>query len=141
MRIRPAVADDAPAIAALEQTDPVWIRALLGLIARGRDRGQLFVAIDGTETVGYGRCGWRSHPGEGLPAGWYLQGCRVAPQARRRGAGRALVEARLRWLRDARGARVVWSQAADTAAARALHARCGFTPAGGALLRYDAEPR
>lgn len=54
----------------------------------------------------------------------------VAPAARRRGLGRALLDAAIVATRHADGARLVLDVAEDNAAARALYAAGGFAEAG-----------
>lgn len=70
---------------------------------------------------------------ESRPVG-YLEGWYVAPAWRRRGLGRALVEAAERWA-QARGAREFASDVEpDNAASLAAHARLGFREVGRAVL-------
>jgi aminoglycoside 6'-N-acetyltransferase I len=70
---------------------------------------------------------------ESRPVG-YLEGWYVAPAWRRRGLGRALVEAAERWAL-ARGAREFASDVEpDNAASLAAHARLGFREVGRAVL-------
>lgn len=54
----------------------------------------------------------------------------VRPEARRRGAGRALVSAAMAAATAAGAARMLLEVAEDNAAARALYAAAGFAPAG-----------
>jgi ribosomal-protein-alanine N-acetyltransferase len=62
----------------------------------------------------------------------------VAPAARRRGLGRALVEAGCAAVREAGAGKVFLEVAAGNAAARALYAGCGFL-AIGVRRRYYAD--
>lgn len=64
----------------------------------------------------------------------------VGPAARHQGFGRALAEAALRLCGQA-GAEAMWLEVAeDNAAALALYAACGFTPAGRRPGYYDRGP-
>jgi ribosomal-protein-alanine N-acetyltransferase len=62
----------------------------------------------------------------------------VAPDARRRGVGRALVEAGCGAARDADAVKVFLEVAAGNAAARALYQGCGFSEIG-IRRRYYAD--
>jgi GNAT superfamily N-acetyltransferase len=83
-----------------------------------------FFAEDGDgRTVGMVRA-FRDHAGVELVGMW------VAPEARGRGAGAALVDAVIGWARAA-GAEAVLLQHADgNMAARRLYERCGFVETG-----------
>jgi GNAT superfamily N-acetyltransferase len=59
-----------------------------------------------------------------------LYGMWVAPEARRRGVGRRLVQSVLDWARTQGVRRVVLDVAEERAPARALYAACGFVETG-----------
>jgi GNAT superfamily N-acetyltransferase len=93
-------------------------------------RRAIFVARAdaGARPVAFGRVVWIDVPPDlerGAPSGWYLMGLIVDPTVRRRGVGRALVEARLRWL-DGRAREVHYVANAENRASIALHAAFGF---------------
>jgi len=71
-----------------------------------------------------------------------LWGMYVAPEARGRGVGRALVDAAVAWARGQPGVeQVVLTVAVPNDAARALYRACGFAPSGmeRAAMRQDGE--
>lgn len=78
-----------------------------------------FVAVDGARFVGMAR-------GRDLGKDAGLFGMWVAPEARRAGVGRRLVDEVIGWARTRPVARVVLEVATDRAAPRALYERCGF---------------
>jgi aminoglycoside 6'-N-acetyltransferase I len=133
--IRPARAADLPALARITHErsggDPAAIlRALERFLAHGETgRSLLLVAEAGVEVVGFGKCRLqgrgRREPPDPSPRGWYLAGVIVDARYRRRGIGRALTEARLRWLAE-RTRRVYYVGNARNEASLALHARLGF---------------
>lgn len=92
------------------------------------DGNALFVAdLDG-EIVGFGWVSWLTpvaHGGRNAPDGWYLSGMVIAPGVRRRGVGRRLTQARIRWALE-RGGGVHYVVAGSNRASRDLHAALGF---------------
>ena len=132
--IRPARAADLPALARITHErsggEPGTIlRALERFLAHGgTGRSLLLVAEAGGEVVGFGKCRLearrRRDPPDPAPRGWYLAGVIVDERFRRRGIGRALTVARLRWLSE-RARRVYYVANARNEASLALHARLG----------------
>jgi len=74
--------------------------------------------------IAYGRVDEAAREQAHLFAMW------VAPEARRQGAGRALVEAITVWARGVRARRVVLEVTRGNDAAARLYARAGFAPTG-----------
>lgn len=91
----------------------------------------LLVAHEGSELVGYGRArrfepaSGRGAPHDVAPAGYYLLGLFVAPEARRRGIARALTETRLAWIRSRATSAWFFTNAQNTASIE-LHRLFGF---------------
>jgi ribosomal protein S18 acetylase RimI-like enzyme len=104
--------------AALAWPDEAWARQLAELVT--------FVAVEAERDVGMVRCA----PHEDLPAAAALLSMWVAPEARGRGAGSALVDAVVGWAREGGFHRVVLDVVDDNAAAISLYARHGFEPTG-----------
>jgi len=92
----------------------------------GVSRQVLFVAEEGEEWQGLALgVRWRDHPD---PANLYAMW--VAPDARRAGLGRALVEAVSAWAAE-EGASIVHLCVTDSnEGAAAMYERCGFAPTG-----------
>lgn len=95
----------------------------------GRDGAQLFIAELEGAVVAFGRCkrfGDDAHP-PGRPTGWYLSGIIVQDEFRRRGIGRALVDARVKWLRQR--ADIAWALVArENRASLDMLEAAGFEP-------------
>jgi ribosomal protein S18 acetylase RimI-like enzyme len=90
------------------------------------DRHAMFLAEEGTAAVGL--CfGLVDHERADRA---HLGGMWVAPQARRRGAGQALVDAVLAWARERHFADIVLWVTEGNAEAAALYERHGFRPTG-----------
>ena len=94
------------------------------------EKGVLLVAEEDGRVLGFGRV--RLTPlltevEESVrpPEGWYLLGTIVSPAHRRRGIGRALVEARLAWVAERAGAACYFVRATNQASID-LHAPFGF---------------
>ena len=103
-----------------EQPEEFWRERLSG------ERCVTLLASDAGADLGCAvGCEWDGKPGcAGLFSMW------VAPEARGRGVGDALVQAVIAWARDAGHVRLLLDVAdANTAAAR-LYARHGFEPTG-----------
>jgi len=87
------------------------------------------VAVVAGEVVGYGRAAWFEPPpgaaANVAPSGYYLVGLVVAPEARRRGVGRALTEARLAWI-ESRATEAWYFANARNEASLELHRQLGF---------------
>lgn len=132
LSIRLATVEDSLAISAIELADGLpdsepLIRAELTSIAQGNLLRQSWVAEHQGGVLAYGRCSLRGAPEPpcALPPGWYLSGLRVHPTCRRRGVGRALVQARLHWV-FARAARCYYYTHPRNRSSVALHAPFGF---------------
>jgi ribosomal protein S18 acetylase RimI-like enzyme len=132
-QIRRAQAQDAPACARLQVTDPDAPRLddRAGAMVRSLERPDrwLWVAASGAEIVGFGRLAGlaAADPGSAPPAGLYLGGVSVSPAHRRRGIGRALTRARLAHAFAEQNADRVWYFAnANNEASIALHREFGF---------------
>jgi GNAT superfamily N-acetyltransferase len=98
--------------------DESWTRQLIELVT-------FVVAVEGRD-VGMVRCG----PDEEAPDAAALRSMWVAPEARGRGAGDALIGAVVAWARGAGFRRVLLDVVDDNTAAVALYARHGFQPTG-----------
>lgn len=98
--------------------------------AAATGRSLLLVAEIAGEVVAFGKCRYlvppRREPPDPAPGGWYLAGLIVDARFRRRGIGRALTQARLRWVAE-RADRIYYVANARNAASIALHAVLGFT--------------
>jgi ribosomal protein S18 acetylase RimI-like enzyme len=138
VRIREATVEDAGAIAALaverDGLDPVETlagvtRELAWIADEGAGRKVVFVAEHEGGVIGYGRAAWREYSvvdgARGVPDGWYLTGVIVAPAWRRRGVGRALVEARLTFIAE-RSDRAYYFASARNVVSIAMHEALGF---------------
>jgi ribosomal protein S18 acetylase RimI-like enzyme len=132
-QIRRAQAQDAPACARLQITDPDAppIDDRAGAMVRSLQRPDrwLWVAASGTEIVGFGRLAELSaaDPVSAPPAGLYLSGVSVGDAHRRRGIGRALTRARLAHAFGQQNADLVWYFTnANNEASIALHREFGF---------------
>lgn len=90
------------------------------------ERLATFVAVDVGEDVGMAR--GSLHDGDAGDA--YLISMWVAPQARGRGIGAALIHAVVTWAAEAGCRRVLLDVADDNRAAVALYRQAGFVPTG-----------
>jgi GNAT superfamily N-acetyltransferase len=84
---------------------------------------------DGHGVIGYGRVSYFERPAgsspDVAPAGYYLGGVLVDPEARRFGVGRALTVARMEWVRER--ARELWYFAnSRNEASLEMHKELGF---------------
>ena len=102
------------------QPEEFWRERLSG------ERCATLIATDAGVDLGCAvGCEWDGEPGcAGLFSMW------VAPEARGRGVGGALVQAVIAWARAAGHARLLLEVADENAAAVALYARHGFEPTG-----------
>ena len=133
--IRPARSGDLPALARITHErsggdSETHRRSLERFLARAATgRSLLLVAEVGGEVVGFGKCRYlvppRREPPDPAPEAWYLAGLIVDSRFRRRGIGRALTQARLRWAAE-RADRVFYVANARNAPSIALHAALGF---------------
>jgi ribosomal protein S18 acetylase RimI-like enzyme len=130
--VRAAREDDLPAFVASAgayvRDDPaVWERRFRRELAR-RPSCMITATIDGAP-VGFARAvRFRPRPdapANVVPAGWYLLGVAVHPDHLRRGAGRALTLARLRWLSRRTDEAWYFTNSRNTTSV-ALHERLGF---------------
>ncbi|MGZ4394298.1 MAG: N-acetyltransferase family protein [Gaiellaceae bacterium] len=130
--MRPATSDDLDACVTLALAHvggeaEQWRSKL----ARELDdpESHLVVASVAGELVGFGRTSLFEPPPDGpsdtAPRGYYLVGLTVAREARRRGVGRALTEARLAWIRD-RADEAWYFVNARNEASLELHRQLGF---------------
>lgn len=105
-----------------------WVRRM---VESEEGERLLLVAEEDGAVVGYALAAWfeppEDAPANAAPAGWYLLGVVVEPGFRRRGIGRALTEARMRWLAE-RTHEVWYFRDVDNLASDALHARWSFEP-------------
>lgn len=140
MLVRDATDEDLPAIVdifnhAVRNTTAVFStveadtgsRALWA--AERRAAGfPVFVAADGSEVIGFGSYGaFRAFPGYRLTVEHSVY---VAPGARRKGGGRALLEALIDHARKSGHHVMVGGIDADNAASLALHSALGFEETG-----------
>jgi ribosomal protein S18 acetylase RimI-like enzyme len=127
--IRPARADDAVAIAALDAATWSFDVTPAARSSVPSSIDGMLVAEDGGEIVGYVAVGRATH----LESNRHvadIRGLAVAPDHQGRGLGRALVHAALDAARE-RGARKVTLRVlAPNTAARALYESCGFVVEG-----------
>lgn len=136
LTVRPAITGDKEAIVRLLKLDGAirqprtWFdRVYAGICQHPRERSMFVALLDG-RVVGYARANWFTPPPDApahcCPEGHYLIGIIVHPNARRRGVGRALTEARLHWLREQGATQVWYFRRADNEASGALHGRLPF---------------
>jgi ribosomal protein S18 acetylase RimI-like enzyme len=134
--IRPARPEDLRALARITRErsggdSGAHERSLLRFLAHAEATGRslLLVAQIEGEIVAFGKCRYlvppRRDPPDPAPEGWYLAGLIVDARFRRRGIGRALTQARLRWVSE-RADRTYYVANARNAASIALHAALGF---------------
>lgn len=137
--LRPAQADDREAMGRMRvaagagdaEPQEQWFMRWLTRQQRDERWGNLLVAECGSNVVGYGLTAWWSPdlvpdaPTNVCPAGYYLMGLWVDASARRFGIGKALAQARLRFVRERAPCAWYWT-GRDNAASIALHAALGF---------------
>ncbi|OCI30401.1 GNAT family N-acetyltransferase [Oerskovia enterophila] len=125
IRVRPAGEDDLASIAGIER------RAARGA---NLDQVRLAIADPGRFVVvatiddavaGWAKTHWWPYSDGPAPVGHYLGGITVDPEARRRGVGAALTQARMDWV-SGRASFVCYVVNATNAASIALHRRWGF---------------
>jgi len=136
--VREATPDDVPAVSAVQAAVG---RASSAAAAHALQEAVLdpdrlvVVALAGGDVVGWAKTHHYPDADGPAPAGHYLGGIAVAPDARRLGAGTLLTQARLDWIR-ARSDTALYFANARNAASLALHARWGFVEvARGAAFR------
>lgn len=130
--VRPAEVADCAAVAAIEAArdgvDVELARRRYEVDLGDASRFVVVAVVDG-EVVGFGRAGYipraQSDEPRPLPEGWYLLGLIVVDAWRRRGVGRALTEARLRWIAERAGVVRYFANVRNLASLR-LHAQLGF---------------
>ncbi len=90
----------------------------------------LWVAEVENQVIGFGRASLQDRPSDAAPnhppAGWFLTGVVVSPEWRRRGIGRKLTLARLRYLAAENVSDVYFMVAAVNQASLDLHEAMGF---------------
>jgi predicted GNAT family N-acyltransferase len=94
-------------------------------------------AFDGGEMVGVASVFREPPPGEDDPRAWRLRGMAVAPAAREKGYGRALLEACIAHV-AARGGDALWCNARSTAAG--FYRSLGFAALGEEFETADGIP-
>ncbi|MGT2462233.1 GNAT family N-acetyltransferase [Sinomonas atrocyanea] len=134
--VRPAVPGDLAAVNAVVRAAgrPDWAAAALAprpdriavvALAHGAPAVVAGPAQAEARLLGCAKTHVYPAPDRGAPAGHYLGGIVVHPAARRRGAGRALTEARLAWIWERADAAYCITNARN-AASIALHVGLGF---------------
>ncbi|WP_369045717.1 GNAT family N-acetyltransferase [Sinomonas sp. P10A9] len=123
--VRPAAPRDLPAINAVSRAAgrPEWDPTA---VAPASDRCAVVALATGV-LVGAAKTHRYPLADGDAPAGHYLGGIVVHPDARRRGAGRALTAARLAWIWELADVAYYIANARN-AASIALHAGFGFSP-------------
>lgn len=116
---------DAINAVALAAQRPLWRALALEPVS---DRYAV-VALAGGALLGAARTHFYPAPDAAAPAGNYLGGVVVHPDARRRGAGRALTAARLGWIWERAESAYYIANALNTASI-ALHESFGFRQIG-----------
>jgi GNAT superfamily N-acetyltransferase len=102
-----------------------WTRRMQAWLEQGH---VIFVADRRGTILGFGRVCWLTPVADGgrnAPDGWYLNGIVVEAHHRRRGLGRALVQARCRWAWE-QGERIYFVANAVNRASLDLHREVGF---------------
>ena len=134
MRVRPATADDLPALLPLlrgycefyeaDPSDEGLIEMSRALIAAGDDEGMLFVAeLDG-EVAGFAAVGWKWSSLKAARVA-VMEDLFVAPRARGAGLGTALISACADRARELGAAALEWTTAPDNERAQRAYARAG----------------
>lgn len=132
LRVRPARADDAAAVAPLltelgYATEPDALPRRLASFDEADDA--LLLAVDGSAVVGV----IGLHRFHVIHRPWpvaYITVLVIAPGARGTGVGRRLVEAGEAWARDRGCGRLTVTSAEARAGAHAFYERCGFPYTG-----------
>lgn len=150
MRVRPATPADRAALARLRAAlwpDPGTdheseLDAVFDPAHEGREQVALVVERGGT-LVAFAEVSMRDHAERcaSTPVG-YLEGWYVEAAHRRRGVGRALLDAAQAWARERGGTELASDAALDDETGRRAHLACGFEDVGAArLFRKSIAPR
>ena len=102
----------------------------------GGTQKAIFLAFDGGDPAGMAA----AYTPDGRPDERHVWGMWVAPQARRHGIGRRLVDAVLGWAAESGALRVTLWVVDTNEAATALYGSAGFTPTG-TQQRLPSHPR
>jgi ribosomal-protein-alanine N-acetyltransferase len=135
-RIRPAHSSDAPALAELERAcfgDPWSESSFREALSSPFCFGLIAASVDG-RPLGY-------LLGRGIAGSGEILNLAVAPEQRRRGIAKTLLESALDWFADRDAAEVYLEVRASNAAAQALYAAAGFRAVGrrGRYYRHPTE--
>ena len=131
IRIRPADLEDADKLGRISaeregEEASIHITAFRRAI-EGDEIGEsllVLVAEFEGEVIGFGKAK-RVDSEDASPAGWYLSGVVVDPDYRRRGAGRLLTAARLKWISERSRCAYFFANARNRVSIE-LHERFGF---------------
>jgi ribosomal protein S18 acetylase RimI-like enzyme len=134
VEIRRATAAEADLVAPLFDSYRQFYGCSADLDAAGRflrdrlERGEsvVFVAVLGGTGVGFVQL-YPTFTSIGARRAWILNDLYVAPDARRRGVGRALMEAARQLAEETGAAWLELATAKDNARAQALYRNCGYT--------------
>ena len=104
------------------------LELLQGRLTRGIDSALLVAEVD-SQVVGVGRVAYfepaEDAPSNAAPSGWYLLGVNVDAGHRRRGIGKALTVARLKWIGERASVAWFFTDATNEPSIR-LHEALGF---------------
>ncbi|MFJ4105978.1 GNAT family N-acetyltransferase [Oerskovia enterophila] len=125
IRVRPAGEDDLASIAGIERRAARGANLDQVRLAMADPGRFVVVATIDDAVAGWAKTHWWQYAGGPAPVGHYLRGITVDPEARRRGVGAALTQARMDWV-SGRASFVCYVVNATNAASIALHRRWGF---------------
>lgn len=141
MTIRQARTDDVQVLAhmtgQLYETDPADLAKEVAALTASSEAA-CFLAHDGETPIGFAQCQLRRDYVEGTstsPVG-FLEGVWVAPEHRRQGAARQLVEACQQWALQAGCSEFASDCEIDNLASLAFHLSIGFAEAGRTIWFY-----